>query len=460
MTGRLIAGYLLLTAALLGILMVPLALTHRDNLERDLLLRMERDAVVLASLLQQDLQARPADRDRIATTVMSYAHETGARVAVTDADGTLMGDSDPTEPGARDFRGRPEIDRALAGRVATGTRHSATLGTDLLFVSVPVAAGGQVFGSVRITYTGGQISRRTRMYWLLLAAIAAVTLIAVVVIATVIARWVSRPLARLETSARAVGAGDLSARAPEDRGPPEVRALAHRFNLTVAQLERLVGAQEAFVADASHQLRTPLTAIRLRIESLEHASGETGREDARAALGEVDRMARLVDGLLALARADRAQESGDPCDLTALVEERLTAWRGPAGDAEVALESRVAPGLRVRVARSSLEQALDNLIDNAVRASPPRATVTLEATVEPDLVRLAIVDHGPGLDPSERQHAFERFWRAADAPTGEGSGLGLAIVRRLVESAGGQVRLDETPGGGLSAVMLLPRERH
>jgi signal transduction histidine kinase len=377
-------------------------------------------------------------------------------VAVTDETGAVIADTDPAAPGSRSFASRPEIRRALSGAVATGTRQSRTLGTDLLFVAVPVAASGSVFGTVRVTYTGSEITGRVRTYWLLLAAVAAITLAAVTAIGLLLARWVARPLARLERVADAVGEGDLGRRAPEDEGPPEVRALAHRFNVMVGQLDELVGAQEAFVADASHQLRTPLTAMRLRIESLGHTAGIAGDDDARAAIAEVDRLSRLVDSLLALARAERREAPAAPRDLSRLVTDRVEAWRDLAAESGVALDAEVAPGLRAVLVEGAMEQVLDNLLDNAVRASTPDGEVAVEARRAGEVIELRIIDRGPGMSEQERGHAFDRFWRSPRSAPGGGSGLGLAIVAGLVRSAGGAVALEETPGGGLTALVTLP----
>jgi signal transduction histidine kinase len=457
MTRRLVAGYLALTAVVLVVLMVPLGITHRHNVEQDLLLRMERDAAVLASLVQDDLRAPSAARDaQVARVGSAYADDTGARVAVTDAEGSVLLDTDPPAPGERSLRTRPEVGTALGGRVATGSRYSQTLGTELLYVAVPVAAGGTVYGTVRVTYPASEVTEAATRYWWLLAAVGVVTLLAVAAIGWLIARWVARPLSRLEQAADRVGTGDLTVRAVEDQGPPEVRALAHRFNAMVGQVEQLVGAQEAFVADASHQLRTPLTAMRLRIENLGAAAGAAGQADADAALDEVDRLARMVDSLLALARAERGQQEPVRVDVSALVGDRAVAWQELAAEDGVAVTAQVEPGLMLRLPDGMLEQVVDNLVDNAVAVGAPE--VVVGAALVDGMVRVSVTDTGPGMSPEERAHAFDRFWRATTSAPGGGTGLGLAIVRRLVEGAGGSVRLEEGPGGrGLRAVVALPR---
>lgn len=461
MTRRIVVGYLVLTMVVLAVLMVPLGITNQHNLEQDLLLRMERDAGVVASLVQDaERNPTPQGQEQMQRIAGGYSAETGARVVVTDSAGTVVADSDPPGAGERTLRTRPEVRQALEGVVATGSRYSDTLGTDLLYVAVPVAASGTIYGSVRLTYPASEVSGQALRYWLLLAAVGVITLLAVALVGWLIARWVARPLARLEQAADAVGSGDLAARAPEHDGPPEVQALAHRFNAMVAQVQALVGAQEAFVADASHQLRTPLTAMRLRIENLGAEAGPAGDDDARAAGAEVDRLAVMVDSLLALARAERGEARPVRVDASALVADRADAWTDLAAESGVQVVARVSPGLAAHLPEGVLEQVLDNLIDNAVAAvvtvTEP-GTVTVGVARADGQVEISVTDTGPGLDARGKAQAFDRFWRAPTSEAGAGSGLGLPIVRRLVEGAGGTVQLEDGPGGrGLRAVVRLP----
>jgi len=465
-TRRIVAGYLVLTIVVLAVLMVPLGITHEHNLEQDLLLRMERDAGVVASLVQDaERNPSPAGQAQIGRIAEGYSAETGARVAVTDAAGTVVADTDPPAPGERTLRTRPEVQRALDGVVATGRRYSETLGTDLLYVAVPVAASGTIYGSVRLTYPASEVAAQARSYWLILAAVGVITLLAVALVGWLIARWVARPLARLEDTAQAVGAGDLSARAPEHSGPPEVQALAHRFNAMVAQVEELVGAQEAFVADASHQLRTPLTGMRLRIENLAAQAGPGADDDARAAVAEVERLSSLVDSLLALARAERGDAPLERIDVSQLVAARAEAWQDLAAEQGVEISADVQPALWARLPEGLLEQVIDNLVDNAVGAAgtvPGPGTVPgvdITARRAGGAIAVSVTDSGPGMNDDEKAHAFDRFWRSPSSEPGAGSGLGLAIVQRLVEGSGGTVRLEDSPGEpGLRAVVTLPAD--
>ena len=304
MRRRLLSSYLALTFVLLVVLEVPLAVSYRDRAVEQLSSGLVRDAFVLAAFSEDAIQGQGGvDLQQLAT---AYQQRTDGRVVIVDAQGEVVADSDPLEPGPRSFADRPEIASALNDQVATGTRRSDSLDTDLLYASVPIASGGNTYGAVRVTYSTQQIDRRVHRYWLVLAGIGAVSLAAAALLAVVLSRWVARPLDEVRGAAGRLGSGDLGSRAPTDTGPPEVRELASSFNDMAGRLEQLVDAQESFVADASHQLRTPLTALRLRLENLEQEVDDPeAADDLAAARDEMRRLSRLVDGLLALARADR-----------------------------------------------------------------------------------------------------------------------------------------------------------
>ena len=165
---------------------------------------------------------------------------------------------------------------------------------------------------VRVTVPTSRVDALVRRFWLVLAGVALAVLLAVALAGRWVALWVSRPLTRLREAARAAGAGDLGTRADASDGPPEVREVAAAFNDTVARLEALVGAQEAFVADASHQLRSPLTALRLRLENLEDEVPPAARAGFTAAITETDRLSQLVDMLLAMARSEQVPAEPQP----------------------------------------------------------------------------------------------------------------------------------------------------
>jgi signal transduction histidine kinase len=445
-TRWLLLGYLGVTVFVLASLEVPLGLQNQRTERRDLTANVSHDAMVLAADAEDAVQ-RPTRRqlEGLAALAAAYANRTGGRIVMVGKNGHALVDTSGRVQGAENFASRPEIRAALAGRYPSGVRDSRTLHARLLYVAVPISSGGQVHGAVRITYPLSAVDARITRYWLILGLVGGVVLIGAALVGLGAARFVTRPLRRLEEAAAAVGEGRLETRADPRDGPPEVRSLAAVFNGTVAKLERLVHSQEEFVADASHELRTPLTALRLRLENLPEGV------DRDAALRESRRLSELVDGLLVLARADSGDESAEQVDVAAVVRERCAAWLPVADEHGVALRAALNGPVAVRTAHGRLAQVLDNLIANALEVSPEGSAVTLAARSSPPWIELHVTDEGPGLSAEQRERAFDRFWRAG---SGEGgSGLGLAIVRRLVAVDDGKVELREAPAGGIDAVV-------
>ena len=452
MKRRLLLGYLAIAVFVLALLEIPLAVSYARVERQALTDKVERDAVALASLSEDALEHGAPVPPQVRRTARNYGADTGARVIVVDRAGRAIVDSAPT--GNPDFSGRPEIVRALGGEIATGTRYSKTLGTDLLYVAVPVASSGVVHGAVRIAYPTSAVDARIHRYWTLLAVIAMVVLGAAVAVAAILARWVIRPLDRLESAAESIGSGDLTSRAPVE-GPPEVRRLAETFNTMAGELDVLLRSQDAFVADASHQLRTPLAALRLRLENLDRDVGTAGKDELAGALEEVERLSALVDGLLTLARADSAQSLPEAIALDRVVDERVAAWTALAEERAVALRVELASGTNALATSGRVEQMLDNLLANAIDVSPKGATITVSTDSANGWAELHVSDEGPGMSESDRSRAFDRFWRARD--DGDGFGLGLAIVYRLAAADGGEVALEAAASGGLDAVVRLRR---
>ncbi len=450
MRRRLLASYLTITVVTLLLLMVPLGRTFASR-ERDRLLRdIEHDATVVASLAEDALEQNV--RPDISSTLSAYAADPGGRIVVVDIDGLSVADSDKDTPLGTSFRNRPEINKAIQGRRAEGRRHSRTLNGDLYFVATPVASGGVVHGAVRITYPSSTLDNRVRSVWLGLAALGGVVAAVVTLVGLVLAGLVTRPVDRLKQAAKEIADGDLSARAPTDSGAPELRELALVFNETAARQQELLEAQREFVGDASHQLRTPLAAIRLQLENIEAVVPIEVQPAIAAVRSETARLSRISEGLLALTKADKPPEIR-ATDLAAVLAERDAMWTPIAENAGVRLVVSSQP-LWVDATPGALEQILDNLIDNALDVAPVGSDVEVTARTVDDRVELHVTDHGPGLSADQRQRAFDRFWRGPSAEPG-GSGLGLAVVASLAAQSGGRAELRAGEGGGLDAVVVL-----
>jgi signal transduction histidine kinase len=294
--------------------------------------------------------------------------------------------------------------------------------------------------------------------WLSLCALGALG--AAVLVAVRLARWVGRPLVELDGVAAQLGEGDLDARATITHGPPEVRRLAATFNAMASRTENLMHGHRAVIADVSHQLRTPLTALRLRLDLLAADADPETAQELGGAQDEIARLSRMVDGLLAVARAENSAPRQSAVRLDAVVADRLAAWEPVADERGVRLGAQGPAGVTALLTAGDLEQVLDNLLANALDAVPAggRIDVRTEPCPRQDEVRLSVVDNGPGMSDAARERAFRRF----DSGRESGTGLGLAIVDRLATANGGRAALEPTEGGGLTVHLWLratPRRR-
>jgi signal transduction histidine kinase len=450
-TRRILLSYLSLALFILLVLEIPLAVFFADREQERFAADVASDAAVLATHFEDTLEYA-ADLDP--SLAEDYAEDTGARVVVVDVDGRSIVDTDA--PPGRPFASRPEIAVALSGTPTRGTRRSDTLGADLLYVATPVASGGVVHGAVRITVPTADVDARVRRFWLGLGLTGALVLVAVAGLGALLARSMTRPLRQLVETATAFGRGELAPRPVPPRTPHEVAALHETMNAMAGDLLRILETQRAFVADASHQLRTPLTALRLRVENLGALVSPDDQREAEAAIAEIERLSDLVEQLLLLARADRLPPA-EVVDLAAIARDRVETWQAVAEAAGVELAVTASGPAPARAAPGSIEQAVDNVIDNAVAESPAGSSVVIEVHVAQDTVSLAVVDHGPGLDDEARARALDRFWRGrTDRP---GTGLGLPIAAAVAAAHGGTITLTDTPGGGLTVTLTLPAAR-
>jgi signal transduction histidine kinase len=266
-----------------------------------------------------------------------------------------------------------------------------------------------------------------------------------------------RPLRRVATEVQRRDVHSLTPLATE-RLPQEVAPLIDALNRLLLRLHAAFQAQRAFVADAAHELRSPLTAVRLQLQLLDRAPDAAARDEARANLGAaVDRAIHLVEQLLTLARSEPREEVGE---WSRIPLEQATA-DGIADANALAVARRIDLGLEAEPAavqgdRDALRVLVRNLVDNAVRYTPEGGQVRVSTHQQAAGPTLEVVDTGPGIPPSDRERAFDRFYRRSNAPEG-GSGLGLAIVKAIADRHGAQIRLDDAPGGGLKVTVAFPR---
>ncbi|MEA2420001.1 MAG: hypothetical protein QOE60_2207 [Thermoleophilaceae bacterium] len=449
---RLVAAFAYVLVLVIVALLVPLGL----NLSRRVDAEIRSEAKGQAQLLAASVSGRLDERKELQRLAREGAKDLGGRVIVVGPRGRLLADSEGAVPAGTSYASRPEIAEALRGETPQGERHSDSLGEDLLFTAVPVVSGGRREGAVRVTQSVDAVNTEVRSDVLALIGVAAVVLLLGIGLAWLLAGSLAGPLRRLATTARRVAGGDLDARAREE-GSSEQREVASAFNDMTERLARALRAQREFVANASHQLRTPLTGLRLRLEaaSLKADDPEVERELV-AAERETVRLARLLSELLTLAR-ERERPEPEQVSLAEVGHAAHERWEGPAetGGRRLIVEGDGDPV--VAATEADLAVILDNLVENALNYSPMASTVTIEWGIAGESARLAVLDQGPGIDPAEKDQVFERFFRGEASHGGaSGTGLGLAVVEALTGRWGGSVRLDDRPGGGTCAEVLLP----
>ncbi|HEX6330025.1 MAG TPA: ATP-binding protein [Actinomycetota bacterium] len=430
---------------------LPLTINLRDRVTAELTNNaLIATQGVVAAIDQDDLEPSPA----LDEFILDAADRSEARVLVLVADGTVIADSDGIAVGQNyDEPGRPEIVAALhEGRSISDIRTSRDLGSDLMATAVPIRdEAGRVVGAVRITQDVTEVNEGVRRVTLGLVVIGGAALLAGLILAFALAGSLSRPLTRLAAAAWRLGSGDLTARAEQVGGAREIQELGHSFDEMADRLERTVQAQREFVANASHQLRTPLTGMKLRLESAIADAGDDGvRRELEAAEREVDRLSAIVDRLLETSRQVEEGHSTQ-VDLDEAAVRAVERWSERAEQRRSTLE-RTGRGTIAQGDPSDLDQILDNLLDNATAYAP--GEIVIETGERDGRAFVSVTDRGPGVADDEVGRVTERFYRGRGAPPG-GSGLGLAIVRDLAERWGGSVTVTSRPGEGVRVEVLL-----
>jgi signal transduction histidine kinase len=441
-TRRIVLAVLGLIAVLLGTVAVPLGLVTAAQQRRDFSDETKSAAAAVANVAEERLgdQSSATALHR----VISALGRDGDRVSVFDRAGNRL-----------DAAAHPPA--VTAAQRASGLRAAQPVAyglDDYVLVLAPIRKdnGGGNLGVVALARPTAAVDHRVAVLWGLIAVVAVAGLIAAALVAIGLARWVSRPLAQLEGAAERLGDGELSTRSPQETGPHEVRSLAANFNLMAARLEALVHGHQATMADVSHQLRTPLAALRLRLEYLAQDSDEQMAGELAGAQEEIGRLSRLVNGLLAVARAENMTAGPVTMAVDTVIRSRVIAWRPAAEEQDISLTMPALEPVQVRIGDGQLEQILDNLLANALDAVPPGGTVAITVMARGDQARITVADNGPGMTADQKRLAFRRF----ATTTAGGTGLGLAIVDRLAVSNGGSAALSDTEGGGLTVAIDLP----
>ena len=459
MKWRLVAALLSLTIVVLAVQDIPL-IQYLRTVETDrITTALERDSFVIAGRAEETLETpSPEGLEYIQEAITKYGAESGARVIVLDMSGVAIADSESQDALGTSFISRPEVVEALAGTVSIGRRFSTTANQELLYVAVPILNGSQTLGAVRLTFPASVVDDAVNQRLRGISSVAGITLLVSALVALLLAVGITRRLSNLKNVTEEFTKGNYKVRAEINGGAPEIRSLARSFNAMADQLDKLIAQQKAFAGDASHQLRTPLTALQLRLEratEMLETDPAGAAERIEAAMVETDRLQRLVEGLLVLSRSENSDKiTRDKFDASRIAHERFENWEALANEQDVSLALEVPESANVFAIPGALEQVIDNYVDNALGIVPTNSKITIRISVDSEFTKVSVIDEGPGIPEADIAKAFNRFWRARSDT--HGSGLGLAIVDRLATASGGRAELVNLSPHGLSADAYFP----
>ncbi|PPK68390.1 HAMP domain-containing sensor histidine kinase [Actinokineospora auranticolor] len=450
MRRRLLLVLLGLSLAVLAGLAGPLL--HSTSAERT-----QRFVISRTADLDRFAELAATGDDRLRAEVGAHVALYGDAVVVVDAQRGPVLESGlrADEPGVR-----AALDAALRNQPATVPPDVRPWSSGSVLFARPVGSGTRVTGAVALRSTVDRAADDVGTRWgLILLGVLAAS-VAFVVLALLVARWVLRPVAELERGVRAVGGGPGSgAHVSPGLGPPELRGLASSFNTMSDAVAESARRQRALVADTSHQLRNPLAALRLRMDSLSGRVAPAANGTYSSMVAELGRLESLLDSMLTLAAADAAatemaageRESGG-CDAGSVAHERIDFWSPTASEHGVSIVEKLAHD-PVACPESDLAQVLDVLLDNAIKYAPG-GVVEVSVRCAGDRVVVEVSDDGPGVSSGDLPRLTERFWRAGRS--GDGSGLGLAIADRLTTANGGELRVTRRVPRGLTFEIDLP----
>ncbi|MGY6654588.1 sensor histidine kinase [Amycolatopsis sp. TRM77291] len=458
---RLQAIVLTLVAALVFGLGIPLALSVAASVQLDLFLDRLTDTSRFASLAQRPLvENRP---DLIVDELHRYTEVYDVPVAIVDQDGEAVAGG-PGEVGIelKDPVIASHLQQALAGRRSEPGPLLMPWNTEPLVLAEPILIDGEVRGAVITVSSTGKARTELLWWWVLIAAGAVLAFGLALLVAVPVVRWILRPVRRLDDATGELVASVVSGRevkrVGETGGPPELRQLERSFDRMAASVDEALSAQRAFVADASHQLRNPLTALKIRLGNLDgHVDDDLAAADLEAAVVDARRLNQILDELLSLARAEASGGELVPVGLDEVVGARVADWTVVGAARDITLVATgLGGGLRVLTPARGLEVVLDALLDNALKFTEPGTEVRVDVTTADGKVDIAVRDHGPGLREDELDRAADRFWRSTAHQNVPGSGLGLAIVTEILARSDGSLRLGSPEGGGLQVTVTLP----
>jgi len=472
---KVLLGYLIIAGAGMGTAgWLALDVLERSDLDQ-LRVHLTTQTRLAAHLFTGPLSTTKPDSSIIDAMADQLGNDIHARVTVINPEGVVLGDSYESGESLRrmdNHLARPEVREALATGMGVSTSLSDTTSLRMLNLALPVRASqadSRMLGIVRLSLPLTEIEARHRDLRRLLAAALGGAFLFSLVLSYVVARGVTRPLADVVAAAQRLARGEFHERI-RVTSTSEVAHLAESLNQMAASLEetirnlhRLEQVRKDFVANVSHELRTPLTAIKGYIEALQDGAKDQPEELDRfldTIKANAERLHLIITDLLLLSKIESGQIplKQEPVALTGLIDRTVGLLRHLIEQKKHAVVMNIPPGMPpVLGDEERLGQVFSNLLDNAIKYTPEKGTITISAVADEKFVEVSVADTGIGIPPQDLPRIFERFYRVDKARSRElgGTGLGLSIVKHLVEGHGGTVSA-ESQGKGSRFLVRLP----
>ncbi len=465
---------LLLTFLVLNLLTVGGLITWMgQRLQNDTVEQAEHDLEIQSHLITDTLRepyqnlsgGANGASTALLTLVRAYAQSTKGQVTIIDGNLKEVVSSDNQEPPGHD-ENHPEIIAASLGTEQHDIRWDEKHTALRLYVAAPIMGeNNKPIGYVQLSAPMAPIYDEMRQTWLTLLSVAGLFLIVTAIASLLLARQIARPVQSLTATTEEVAAGHLERRL-KPSGPDEIRRLGQAFNRMADRIRGMIQRQQEFVANAAHELRSPLTSLRLRLDILQtQATGDPALTERY--LREMDRelayLQRVVEQLLALSVIDESEQKPRvSLDLAPLLYELADQMSPLVKDAGVELRVDIPdhlPGLRADAEQMRI--AVRNLLDNAIKYTPPGGKITFTAATTDGTLSIQVADTGVGIPPEALRHVFERFYRVDQSRSRRtGSGLGLALVRSIAEANGGEVEVTSQVNAGSVFTLRLPANKN
>ncbi len=442
----------------------------RDYYELKISERLMSNAFLVGDILEEDLSSNA--QEQIQTKIEVLADRLNLRITVIDIGGKVLGDSEEDPHLMDDHSDRLEIIRVIEGGIGESNRFSDTLGYNMKYVAIDVKKDNNSIGVVRLALPLREVESQIRVIYRIVLLGGIIAIVFVVITGYFISRSIISPITQMKEIAQALAKGDFSKRV-DIRTKDELEVLAGSLNkmadelqLKINNLKKMDKVRTDFVANVSHELKTPLTSIKGFIETLEDGAIDD-KENARRFISIIKKhaeaLSNIINDLLSLSELELAKDRISKCnfDLKGLLDEVILGFGHAISNKKQKLELDFkGNSFKIFADRTKIEEVFVNLIDNSVKYTPETGQIKIVIAERKDMLEMRVEDTGIGIPQEHLDRIFERFYRVDKARSRKfgGTGLGLAIVKHIILLHNGNIDIESQIGNGTKVIITLPKQ--